>query len=232
MIFVAKRVARRDVLDADDRGDVARVTSIDILALVRLNLDQSGNTLALVRTRIVNRVALGELAGVDAEEDELSDERIAPELESERAEFAIVVSRSVDRLRRCRAPGLGRRDVERARQIIDDGVDEILHAFVLEGGPADNGAKLVRDRLAADAGLQHLWGDRLLLEESGADFFVEIGDCRDEIVVSVFDELLMLLGDLFDFVGRAHRVVIKIDDRLTVDDVELPLEIVFACRAG
>ena len=57
IIFVAKRVAGRDVLDPDDRRDVAGVTGFDVFALVRLNLDQTRDALALVRARIVNRVA-------------------------------------------------------------------------------------------------------------------------------------------------------------------------------
>ena len=97
-ILIAKRVARGDVLDADDRGDVTGVTGVDVFALVGLNLNQAADALALVRARIVNRVALGELAGIDAEENELADERIAPELERERAELAVVVRRRFHRL--------------------------------------------------------------------------------------------------------------------------------------
>ena len=51
MIFVAKRVARRDVLDPDDRGDVARVTGVDVFALVGLNLNQT----RLMRSRLFVR---------------------------------------------------------------------------------------------------------------------------------------------------------------------------------
>jgi hypothetical protein len=32
MIFIAQRIAGRNVLNADDRGDVARVTRLDVLA--------------------------------------------------------------------------------------------------------------------------------------------------------------------------------------------------------
>ena len=102
VILVAKRIAGGDVLDADDGGDVAGVTGIDVLALVGLNLDEAADALALVGARIVNGVALGERAGIDAEEDELADEGIAPELERERAELAVVVGGSFDRRARCR----------------------------------------------------------------------------------------------------------------------------------
>ena len=83
MIFVAERVAGRDILDADDRRDVTRINRVDILALVRLDLDQTADAVPLVGARIVDRVALGQLAAVNAEEDQLTDERIAPEFESQ-----------------------------------------------------------------------------------------------------------------------------------------------------
>ena len=48
MILVAKGVTRRDVLDAYDSGDVARVAGVDIFTLVGLNLDNTADALALV----------------------------------------------------------------------------------------------------------------------------------------------------------------------------------------
>ena len=57
MVFVAKRVACRDILNSDDRGDVARVTGFDVFAFVRLNLNQPRNAFAFVRARIINGVA-------------------------------------------------------------------------------------------------------------------------------------------------------------------------------
>src|SRR5262249_14906189 len=59
--FVTESVSRGDILDADDGRNVTRVTRIDIFALVRLNLNEAGNTLALVRAGIVNRITLGQL---------------------------------------------------------------------------------------------------------------------------------------------------------------------------
>ena len=142
---------------------------------IRLDLDEAGDALALVGARIVDGVALAQLAGIDAEEDELADEGIAPELERERAELAVVIRERLDRLAVIGVLALGRRNVERAREIIDDRIEQVLHALVLEGGATDDGTELVGDGLAADAGLEHLGGDRLLLEERRADFVVEIG---------------------------------------------------------
>ena len=74
-----------------------------------------------------------------------------------------------------------RRNVERARQIIDHRVDEILHALVLERGAADDRHEFVRDRLATDARLQHFRRDLFLFENRFGDFVVDIGNLLDQI---------------------------------------------------
>src|SRR3954464_10733360 len=107
MILITKRIARGEILNTDNRGDVARVTGLDILALISLDLDQSRNTLALVRARIVDRVAFAQRAGINPEENELADERIAPKFKRERAEVATIIRRRLHRLRRGPPPSLG-----------------------------------------------------------------------------------------------------------------------------
>jgi hypothetical protein len=179
---IAERVARLDVLDADDGGDVARVNGIEFLALVGLDLDEAADAVALVGARIVNRGALGELAGIDAEEDELADEGIGPELERERTELGVVVRGGRDFfLAVVRVDAHGRGNVERAGEIIDDGVDQELDALVLEGGTADDGDKLVGDGQAADAGLE-LDGWASFPRGKAADFLVLVGDGFDEVL--------------------------------------------------
>jgi len=74
-----------------NRGNVAGVTRFDVFPLVGLNLYQTRDALALVCARVVNRVALCQRTGIDAEEDQLSDERVTPQLKGERAEFAVVM---------------------------------------------------------------------------------------------------------------------------------------------
>ena len=91
MILVAECVTSGDVFDAHNGGDVTRIAGVDILALVGLNLDESTDAFALVCAWVVDGVALRELAGVNAEENELSDERIAPKLECQRAKLGMVV---------------------------------------------------------------------------------------------------------------------------------------------
>src|ERR1700730_16085974 len=119
MVFVAKRIACCDVLDPNDRGDVAGVTGVDVFPLISLNLNQAADALALVRARIVNRIALGKRAGINTEENQFADEWIAPKLESKRAEIAVVIRRRLDFLMRVGLHSDRRRNVQRTWQIID-----------------------------------------------------------------------------------------------------------------
>src|SRR3984893_8241878 len=100
IVFIAKRVARCDVLNSDDGRDVARVTSLDVFALVRLDLNQTRNAFALVGARIVNRVAFGKRAGIDSEENKFADEWIAPKLESKRTKRRVLIRRRLHWLAR------------------------------------------------------------------------------------------------------------------------------------
>src|SRR5438552_8268463 len=118
MVFVAKSVTGGDVLDADDRGDVTRVTGLNVFALVRLNLNQTRDALALIRARIVNIVTFAQRPGVNAKENEFPDEWIAPEFEGERAEISVVVRRCIHWLMRIGLHPFGWRNIERTRQIV------------------------------------------------------------------------------------------------------------------
>src|SRR5262245_54503586 len=132
MILITKRVASCDVLDSNNRGDIAGVTRLDVFAFVRLDLNYTRNPLTFVRARIVNSVAFAERAGVNAEEHKFSDKRIAPQFEGDRTEWGVIVGDRFHRLARIGVLGFGRRNIERAWQVIDNCVDQILNTDVLE----------------------------------------------------------------------------------------------------
>src|SRR3546814_7996304 len=94
-----------------------------------------------------------ELARIDTRERQRADERIGHDLERQRRERLIVVGlarlfRSVGR------HALDRRNVERARQIIDNGVEQRLDALVLDGRTAQHGHEGEVERALADQALQ------------------------------------------------------------------------------
>ena len=96
LFLVAQRVAGRDALQADSRGDVTRVDFLDFLALVRVHLQQSADALGALLGRVVDGRARGEHAGIHAEERELPDERVSHDLECERGERRVVFRRAID----------------------------------------------------------------------------------------------------------------------------------------
>ncbi len=86
------------------------------------------------------RVALLELTGVNAEEHEFSSVRIGPKFERRGAEFVVVVGFNDHSAFASGCSGFHTsrwRNVERARQVIDDCVNENLHAFLFESGTAE-----------------------------------------------------------------------------------------------
>ena len=60
VILITERIARGDVLNTHDCGDIAGITRFNIFALVRLNLDQTRDACALVRARVINCIAFAQ----------------------------------------------------------------------------------------------------------------------------------------------------------------------------
>ena len=149
---VGQRVAGVRLLEADRGGDVARVDLVDVLAMVRVELDDAPDALLAALARVQDVRAGLEAARVDAEERQLADERVGGDLEREGRERLLVVDR------RAAAPrplaGMhpdDRRDVERRGQVVDDRVEHRLDALVLERRAGEHRHDAVLER-ARDAG--------------------------------------------------------------------------------
>ena len=92
LLVIAERVAGARVLESDRGGDVAGAHFLDLLALVRVHLQQTPDALALILRGVVHVGARLEHARVHAEERQLSDERIRRDLERERRERRFVAT--------------------------------------------------------------------------------------------------------------------------------------------
>ena len=90
-------------LKPDQRGDVAGESGLHVDALVGLDHHDAADALALARARIVDHVALAQLAAIDAEEHQLADVGVGPELEGQGTELAVVVGGDFDLVSRCPA---------------------------------------------------------------------------------------------------------------------------------
>jgi hypothetical protein len=150
LVLVAQRVARGGVAQPDRRGDVAGVDLLDVLALVRVHLEEPADALLLALHRVVDVRPGGQHARVHAQEGQRADVRVGHDLERQRRERLGVV-----RAVRCRSlpvvrvDPLHRRHVGRRRQQLDDGVEQCLHALVLEGRPTEHRHDLHGERTLA-----------------------------------------------------------------------------------
>ncbi|VWM20932.1 hypothetical protein BLA6992_07557 [Burkholderia lata] len=225
MCRIAQRVARGRFLQADRSSDVACTNFLDFFTLVRVHLQNTAETLFLVLGRIEQRVARIDDARVDAEEDQLADERVGHDLERECREL-LVVGRTAFRLLAIFEFTRNRRDVDRRRQEIDHGVEHTLHALVLERGTAQHRLDFARDRTVAQT-----------LDDLG---FRQLA-CFEVLVHQVFVRLRSRFDHLFTpFIARVDEFSRDVDvvelgtlrclvpnDRLHLDQVDDTLEAFF-----
>src|SRR5438093_8175717 len=227
-VLVAERVARGHALHADGRGDVAGVHFFDVLALVRVHLQEAADALGALLGRVVDAAAGLQDARVHAEERELADERVGHDLERERGERRVVGRRALDErlFLRVRIEADDGRDVQRRRQEVDDRVEQRLHALVLEGRAADDRHER---RLAlapygavdalAEGRLDLVFGDLFALEVLLEDLVVGFADFLDQLLAVVLRVVHHVGRNRADDVVGAHRFVV-VRDRLHPDEVD------------
>ena len=219
IVGVAKRLAGRRVLAADQGDDVARARHLDVGAVVGVHLEHAADALALVLDRVEHRRALLEHARVHARERERADEGVGHDLEGERRKRLVV-------RRRARRGGLAVDeragdvvDVGRRGHVVNDRVEQRLHALVLEGGARDHGDKVAGEGALADALLQLRLGRLLALKVGHHEVVVLLDDELDELVAPLVRLLLQVVGDLAHLELGAERLVVP-DDRLHLDEVD------------
>src|SRR5436190_1642606 len=113
VVPVADRVAGGDAAQSDRGADVAGAHFFDLFALVRVHLQQAPDALGRALGRVEHRGARVDLAGVDAEECQLADERVGHDLEDERGERLVIRGLALDERLVVGIHALDRRDVHR-----------------------------------------------------------------------------------------------------------------------
>ncbi len=138
LLRIAQRIAGAHFLEARQRHDVAGKGFLDVLAIVRMHQQHAADALLAFLGRIDHAGAAGERAGIDAAEGDGADEGIVHDLEGEQRQRRIILRLANDVFAVVGIDAVDRRHVERRRQIIDDGIEQRLHALVLEGGAAEH----------------------------------------------------------------------------------------------
>jgi hypothetical protein len=139
LVLVGQRVPGAGVLEPDGRADVPGEHFLDLVPLVGVHLQQPGDALPLILGAVVDVAPALERARVHPEEGQPAHIGVGGDLEGEGAERLVVAGAALDvGLVVEREMALDRRDVHRARQVVDHRVEQRLHTLVLERGAAEH----------------------------------------------------------------------------------------------
>ena len=167
-----------------------------------------------------------DMTRIDAREGDRADERIVHDLEGEHGEGFFVTRQAQHFFAGIDVDALDRLAIDGRRQIVDDGVEQRLHALVLEGGAAQNRNEGdVADRLA-DQPLQGLLVGLDAIEIGGHDVVIELNRRLQQDMPIFLGFLLEIGGNFGVVIFRAEGLVFP-DHSLHADEIDDALEIGF-----
>ena len=158
-----ERVAGGGVLQADEGDDVAGLDLGDVLPAVGVHLEDAADPVLAALGGVEDGVAGVELAGVHPDVGQAAHVGVGLDLEHHAREGLVVLGVADDGLAGRGLAGDGG-DVGRGREEVDDGVEQGLHALVLEGAAAEDGDDLAHDHAGAQPGQDLLGGEVVVLE--------------------------------------------------------------------
>ena len=132
VFLVTKGVTGLDIFHADDSDDVTGLGGIDFLAVVGVHFDHAADALGLAGERVKDSIALFDRSRIDAGEGKCA-ELVVHDFERQAAEWSGWVDDGelAGFVAFCVHFGEWL-DVERVWQVVDDGVEDELEAFVFE----------------------------------------------------------------------------------------------------
>ena len=197
MIFVAERIAGGGIFGRSNGRDIARINFVDIGSFVCMHLQNTAETFMLVFRRVINVRTFHNDTRIYAEEAKLSDERVGHDLECQRGERRFVGRRAFVLFLGFGVYTLDSGNVERRRHIVDNRVEQFLHALILIGSAADNRNDLVGDNGLAKSGFQ--FGNRQFLTVAilFKQFFVGFGNRLNHLASVLFGHLHHIRGNFF-----------------------------------
>ena len=196
-LLVAQGITGGDVLQTHEGVDVAGFGGIHRVLLVGVHLEDLADAFLLLLGGVEDGVARLDGTGVHAHEHELAVERVGGDLEDQCGERIIGGRLAVDLdglvLRVEADDG---RNVLRARQVVDDGVQHRLHTLVLEGGAAEHRVGLTVDGELADAGADLVLGQFAGLEVLLEQLLVGLGDLVEQLGTILLSLVLQVGRDV------------------------------------
>ena len=163
-------------VDAEHGDDVARGRLVDLLHLVGVHAHQPSDLVALAGPRVGDVPALGERPLVDAQVGELPVAAVL-QLEGQHHERPARVALQGDLLLFLVQIDAAIGDLARVGQVVDDGVEQQLHALVLVGRAHHHRGDLQVDGRLAHGGPDNLLGDPVLEDGEGE----VVGEQRERV---------------------------------------------------
>ncbi len=137
-----------------------------------MHLEQAAKTLFLVLGGVKNvSTGLGN-TGINTEKSKLADERVRHDLECQRCERSVIISRASHFFTSIRINTGDSLNVKRRRHVIDHCVKQCLHTFILECRTTEDGVDLQLHRRLADSGLDFLNGEFFATEILVHQYFI------------------------------------------------------------
>src|SRR5918997_1061561 len=220
LLRVGQGVTRRRLLHAVDRDDLAGAHARALFALVGVHLVDLADPLLAVLGAVEHRGPGVQPPGVHADVGQLAQVLVRLDLEGQRRERLALVGVPQDLGLAVEGGADDRLDVQRAGQVVGDGVEQGLDALVLEGGAGEHGVDLRGDGRLADRGLQTLDGDLLATEVGLHELVVEVGDALEQLLAVLGSLVGELGGDLLDGVVLAHLGLTAPGERPHLDQVD------------
>ena len=200
------------------------ISLFDVLAVVGVHEQHAADALFLVLGRIENRRARLDLARIDAAEGDRADEGVVHDLEAEHRERLVIVRHANDFLARVDVVALDAAAIDGRGQIVDDRVEQRLHALVLEGRAAEDRHKRNLLHRLADAAFQRVDVGLLPVEIGAHHIVVHLDRSLDQDVTVLFRLRLEVGRNLFVVIFGAEPLVLP-DDRLHAQKVDDALEV-------
>src|SRR5215210_5811646 len=220
LLRVGQGVTRRRLLHAVDGDDLAGTHALALFALVGVHLVDLADPLLAVLGAVEHRRTGVELARVHADVGQLAQVLVGLDLEGQRGERLVLVGVPEDLGLAVERGADDRLDVQRAGQVVGDGVEHGLHALVLERRAGDDRVDLTGDRGLADRGLDRVDRDVLAAEVGLHDRVVEVRDALEELL-AVLRGLVGQLGrDVLDGVVLTELRLAAPREGLHLDQVD------------
>ena len=194
--------------------------------MICVHQQDAAYALTLTLGRVEHGLAGLQRTGVYTEEAQSADIRVGHDLERKRRERC-----AVGGLTGLLLVGIGVHaaycgDIQGRGHIIDDGVKQLLHAFVFVGSSADDGHHLDSAGGLSDGGTDHILRDLLALEIKHHYLIIEVGNGFEHLGSVLLGEITHILRD--GLITHIVAEIVIVDTGVHFDQVNYAPEISFS----